>query len=254
MIRVERYSKTYDGFQAVRDLSFEVGAGEILGLVGPNGAGKTTTLRALAGILPPTSGRLEIGGFDVVDDAVDAKRRLAYVPDTPHPFDLLTVEEHLRFTALAYRIEDADDRFSGLLAELELTEKREELAPTLSRGMQQKLAIACAFLRDPTAILLDEPLTGLDPKGIRDMRDAIRRRAERGAAVIVSSHQLELVERLCTRVLVLHRGRSVAFGTLGEIRAAATAAEGATLEEVFFAITDAAERGETAAGEGADAT
>ncbi|MFG0317584.1 MAG: ATP-binding cassette domain-containing protein, partial [Planctomycetota bacterium JB042] len=117
MIRVERYSKTYDGFQAVRDLSFEVGAGEILGLVGPNGAGKTTTLRALAGILPPTSGRLEIGGFDVVDDAVEAKRRLAYVPDTPHPFDLLTVEEHLRFTALAYRIEDAEERFAGLLDE-----------------------------------------------------------------------------------------------------------------------------------------
>lgn len=251
MIRVESYRKVYDGLEAVYGLSFEVAAGEILGLVGPNGAGKTTTLRALAGILPPTSGTLEIDGHDVVNDAVEAKRRLAYVPDTPHPFDLLTVEEHLRFTALAYRLDDAEARFGPLLAELELTEKREELAPTLSRGMQQKLAIACAFLREPTAILLDEPLTGLDPKGIRGMRESIRLRAEAGAAVIVSSHQLELVERLCSRVLVLHRGRAVAFGTLAEIRAAATTADEASLEEVFFAITDAAER---AMIEGKDAT
>src|SRR5690606_38744923 len=181
MIRVERLRKKYDGFLAVNDLSFEVSPGEILGLVGPNGAGKTTTLRTLAGILPPTEGRVEIGGFDVVTSAVEAKRRLAYVPDTPHPFDLLTVEEHLRFTALAYRVEGAEERFSPLLAELELTEKRHELAPTLSRGMQQKLAIACAFLREPSAILLDEPLTGLDPRGIRDMREAVARRARAGA-------------------------------------------------------------------------
>ncbi len=241
MIRLAGFTKTYEDFVAVSNLSFEVAAGEILGLVGPNGAGKTTTLRSIAGILHPSGGTVEVAGHDVVSRPVEAKRRLAYVPDTPHPFDLLTVEEHLRFVALAYRVSDAGDRFGRLLRELELEEKRGALASTLSRGMQQKLAIACAFLRDPSVILLDEPLTGLDPKGIRDMRDSILRRAQAGAAIVVSSHQLELVERLCQRVLILHRGRAVAHGTLDEIRSASPTPDGATLEEVFFAITEAAE-------------
>ena len=238
MIEVEAFSKTYDGTAAVRDLSFEARAGEILGLVGPNGAGKTTTLRAIAGILRPTSGKIRVAGHDVQESAIAAKRALAFVPDTPHPFDLLTVAEHLRFTALAYGIEDWEARARPLLEELELAEKRDALGPTLSRGMQQKLAIACAFLREPRAILFDEPLTGLDPKGIRSVRESIRRRAAAGAALVVSSHLLELVEKLCDRVLVLHQGRRLALGTLGEIRAAAAARSEASLEEVFLAITE----------------
>ncbi|HET6202521.1 MAG TPA: ABC transporter ATP-binding protein [Planctomycetota bacterium] len=238
MIEVEGFGKDYDGLRAVADLSFSVQAGEILGLVGPNGAGKTTTLRAIAGILRPTRGRIRVAGHDLEREAVAAKRALAYVPDTPHPYDLLTVGEHLRFTALAYGVEDAEARAGPLLAELELLEKRDALASTLSRGMQQKLAIACAFLRDPRAILLDEPLTGLDPRGIRDMRESIRRRAEAGAAVLVSSHLLELVEKLGHRILILHRGARLALGTLGEIRAAAAIRQDATLEEAFFAITE----------------
>jgi ABC-2 type transport system ATP-binding protein len=238
VIEVEGFGKDYDGLRAVADLSFSVQAGEILGLVGPNGAGKTTTLRAIAGILRPTRGRIRVAGHDLEREAVAAKRALAYVPDTPHPYDLLTVGEHLRFTALAYGVEDAEARAGPLLAELELLEKRDALASTLSRGMQQKLAIACAFLRDPRAILLDEPLTGLDPRGIRDMRESIRRRAEAGAAVLVSSHLLELVEKLGHRILILHRGARLALGTLGEIRAAAAIRQDATLEEAFFAITE----------------
>jgi len=246
MIQIDSFTRKYDDFVAVQDLSVTVAPGEILGLVGPNGAGKTTTLRAVAGILPPTGGTLRICGHDIVRDAVAAKRRLAYVPDTPHPFDLLTVDEHLRFIAIAYGVPDSEQRFAALLAELELEEKRHELATTLSRGMQQKLAIACAFVRDPQAILLDEPLTGLDPRGIRDMRAAIRVRADRGAAVVVSSHLLELVERICDRVLILHRGRVLALGTLAEIRAASARSGNATLEEAFFAITEAADEGRDA--------
>lgn len=244
MIRVSGFTKRYDDFLAVDDLSFEVAPHSILGLVGQNGAGKTTTLRTLAGILVPNRGVLEIAGFDLVKQPIDARRAVAYVPDTPHPYDMLTVEEHLRFTALAYEVHDAEARFDVLLTELELLEKRDHLASTLSRGMQQKLAIGCAFLRDPKAMLLDEPLTGLDPRGIKLMRNSIRARADAGSAVIVSSHQLELVERLCDSVLVLHRGKAIAQGTMEEIRVRSGLAEQASLEDVFFALTDAARVGE----------
>jgi ABC-2 type transport system ATP-binding protein len=237
-IEVQGLSRAYDGFQAVKGLSFDVRPGEIVGLVGPNGAGKTTALRMIAGILAPDEGTVRVAGHDVVRDAVPAKRALAYLPDTPHPFDDLTVLEHLRFTALAYRVEDAEARFGPLLAEMELTEKRDELASALSRGMQQKLALACAFLRHPKAVLLDEPLTGLDPRAIRDARESIARRAAEGSAILLSSHLLELVERLCDRVLILHRGRRLAFGTLEEIRALAATRADASLEDVFFAVTE----------------
>lgn len=240
MIRVSGLTKRYDDFLAVDDLSFEVAPRSILGLVGQNGAGKTTTLRSLAGILTPNKGVLEIAGHDLVKDPIPARRAVAYVPDTPHPFDMLTVEEHLRFTALAYDVLDSVSRFETLLRELELSEKRDHLASTLSRGMQQKLAIGCAFLRDPKAMLLDEPLTGLDPRGIKLMRDSIRARADGGAAVIVSSHQLELVERICDQFLVLHRGKAIAQGTMEEIRICSGLGEQASLEDVFFALTDAA--------------
>lgn len=238
MLDVANFTKRYGNFTAVEDLSFEVAPGEILGLVGPNGAGKTTSLRAFAGILKPSGGTIRIAGHDLQREAIAAKRSLAWVPDTPNPFELLTVAEHLHFTALAYGVEDEAERAGPLLEELELTEKRDALGSTLSRGMRQKLAFACAFVRDPKVLLLDEPLTGLDPKAIRNVRDAIRHRAEMGAAVIVSSHLLDLVERLCDRILVLHRGRLIALGTLDEIRAGATNATGESLEEVFFSITE----------------
>lgn len=235
---VRGFTKRYGELRAVDDLSFRVGPGEILGLVGPNGAGKTTTLRALAGILKPTEGTIRIAGHDIGRDTIAAKRELAFVPDTPNPFDAVTVTEHMRFTALAYRVQDAEERIPRLLGELELEEKRDALGSTLSRGMRQKLAFACAFLREPSVLLLDEPLTGLDPKAIRQVRTSIRARADAGTAVIVSSHLLDLVERLCDRVLVLHRGRSIADGTLKEIRAAHGSHADQTLEEVFFAITE----------------
>lgn len=244
MIRVSGFSKRYDDFLAVDDLSFSVAPSSILGLVGQNGAGKTTTLRTLAGILAPNQGVLEIGGHDLMKEPIEARRAVAYVPDTPHPYDMLTVEEHLRFTALAYGLKDPEPHFDTLLSELELAEKRDHLASTLSRGMQQKLAIGCAFLRDPKAMLLDEPLTGLDPRAIKLMRNSIRARADAGAAVIVSSHQLELVERLCDSVLVLHRGKAIAYGAIEEIRVRSGLSEEASLEDVFFALTDAARVGE----------
>ena len=237
-LTVRDLTKRYGTFTAVDALDLRCAAGEVLGLVGPNGAGKTTTLRCVAGILRPTQGHIEVAGHDVVEAPIEAKRALALIPDTPHPFDMLTVLEHLRFTQLAYDLPGAEDRFDEVLEELDLGEKRDALASTLSRGMRQKLAIACAFLRNPRLLLFDEPLTGLDPRAIRTMREALARRAAAGAAVVISSHLLDLVERICDRVLVLHRGVALAQGSLAEIRAQATAEGRGTLEEAFFAITE----------------
>jgi ABC-2 type transport system ATP-binding protein len=235
VIQVIGYSKTYRDLTAVWDLSFEVRAGAILGLVGPNGAGKTTTLRALAGIIPPTRGRLIVAGHDVVAEPLAAKRRLAYVPDEPRLFDTLTVWEHLVFIASAYSVDDFEPKAQRLLDAFELAEKRDTIAQELSRGMRQKVAIACAYLHDPRAILFDEPLTGLDPHAIRVLKASIVARAAEGAAVVVSSHLLALVENLCTDLLILQKGRAVYCGPMAGARQQFGAlGEDVSLEDVFF--------------------
>ena len=239
-IVVEDYHKIYDKVVAVAGISFEVKPGEILGLVGPNGAGKTTTLRALAGILTPTKGRLFIDGHDVVKDPIRAKQALAYVPDDPNLFDNLTVWEHLRFIASAYRMAPGwESAGETLLKQFELTEKRNELTSALSRGMRQKVAICCGYLHEPKAILLDEPLTGLDPRGIRTMQESIRGRAEKGAAVMISSHLLSLVEDLCHSILLMSRGQVLLRGSLDDLkREAAEGGRQESLEDLFFRLTE----------------
>jgi len=237
VIVVDALTKLYGDVTAVRSLSFEVAPGEVLGLVGPNGAGKTTTLRCLSGIIRPTSGSVVIAGHDVVQDGVAAKRELAFIPDEPHLFDYLTVEEHLRFIARLYGVADAPARIPALLAELELSEKMRTLPAELSRGMKQKLAIACGLLHDPRVLILDEPLTGLDPGGMRRMKNTIAERAKAGSAVILSSHLLNLVEELCTKLLVVSRGSCVAYGTLPAIIEARPELAGRSLEEVFLTLT-----------------
>jgi ABC-2 type transport system ATP-binding protein len=235
VIEVEGIARAYGGVPAVDGVSFSVAPGEILGLLGANGAGKTTTLRILAGILPPDRGRVRIAGHDLAERPLEAKRALAFVPDAPHLFESLTVREHLRFFAALFRIPYEERRAAELLASLELGAEASAPASTLSRGMRQKAALACAILHEPAALLLDEPLTGLDPRGIRRAVDLLRAQAARGAAVIVSSHLLGLVERLCTRILILDRGRVRAHGTLDEIRGLAASPGG--LEEVFLELT-----------------
>ncbi|HEU5171113.1 MAG TPA: ABC transporter ATP-binding protein [Gemmatimonadales bacterium] len=241
MIEVESLTKLYGEFRAVQSLSFTVAPGEVVGLVGPNGAGKTTTLRSIAGIVRPTEGTIRVAGHDLGRDPVAAKAALALIPDEPHLFDYLTVEEHLRFVGRLYRVADAAERIPSLLDELELADKRRVLPGALSRGMRQKLAIACGLLHDPRALLLDEPLTGLDPVGMRRMKSTIARRAEQGAAVLLSSHLLPMVEQVCDRVLVLHRGRAVAFGTIPEIVASRPELAGRPLEEVFLGLVGEAD-------------
>jgi ABC-2 type transport system ATP-binding protein len=238
-LEVAGFSKGYGGGRlAVDALSFTVRGGEIAGLVGPNGAGKTTTFRAIAGIHPPGGGSIRVAGHDVVRDGSAAKRRLALVPDEPHLFNSLTVWEHLEFAARVYGVADWRRAAETLLEELEMAERRDSLADELSRGMRQKVAVACALLHDPAVLLLDEPLTGLDPRGIRTLYDTLRRRAAAGAAVVLSSHLLGQIEGLCSTFLVLRQGRLLFAGTQEEMRTAYGAEGEGSLEELFFRLTE----------------
>jgi ABC-2 type transport system ATP-binding protein len=241
-LSVDHFGRTYateaGTFTAVEDLSFSVRNGEIVGLIGPNGAGKTTTLRSLAGILRPTSGRVAIDSHDLVADPIEAKRRLAFMPDEPHLFEYLTVEEHLRLVARLYGVTDFDRRAAALIEELELTGKERSLPGELSRGMRQKVVIASGLIRDATTLLFDEPLTGLDPIGIRRRRNTIVARAHAGAAILLSSHLLHLVEAVCTRVIIMDRGRKVADGTFEELASRPDlATAGSNLEQIFLRVT-----------------
>jgi ABC-2 type transport system ATP-binding protein len=241
-LSVEHFGRTYatagGTFTAVADLSFAVHAGEIVGLIGPNGAGKTTTLRSLAGILRPTSGTVRIDDYDLIEQPLDARRRLAFMPDEPHLFEYLTVVEHLRLVSRLYGVTDFEGRAATLLEELELGGKEQSLPGELSRGMRQKVVIACGLIRDATTLLFDEPLTGLDPIGIRRMRNTIVGRARAGAAILLSSHLLHLVEEVCSRVIIMDRGHKVADGTFEELASRADLAmAGSNLEQIFLRVT-----------------
>jgi ABC-2 type transport system ATP-binding protein len=237
-IEVAGLTKLYGEFTAVSDLSFAVRPGEVIGLVGPNGAGKTTTLRCLAGIIPPTRGTVRIGGVDMAQQPVEAKRSLAFFSDEPRLFDYLTVWQHLNFIARIYGVADYEETGRRLLEELEIADKVDKLPVELSRGMKQKLAIACGLLHAPFVIFFDEPLTGLDPIGIRRMKDSILKRAHEGAAILISSHLLHLLEEICSHVLILKDGRKIIDGSLAEVRERFSEQTGSgNLEEAFFRAT-----------------
>src|SRR5262245_13722325 len=238
MIQVETLTKLYGQFVAVNELSFSVQPGEVMGLVGPNGAGKTTTLRCLAGIIPPTRGVIRVCGSDLATDAISAKKQLAFFTDEPRLFEYLTVQQHLNFVARIYQVPGYEAIAGPLLEELEIADKRDALPGELSRGMKQKLAIACGLLHSPKVIYFDEPLTGLDPIGIRRMKDSIIKRAREGSAIIISSHLLHLLEEVCSHILILKSGRKVIDGTIEQIMQKFSEQTGdANLEEVFFRAT-----------------
>lgn len=246
MIDILGLRKLYDDHLAVDGVTFSIGPGRICGLVGPNGAGKTTTLRCLAGLIPATSGSLTIAGFDVQRDLMQIKHRLAYVPDDPPLFDDLSVIQHLEFMGRLYRVADYQARAEQLLRQFDLIEKYRAGATTLSRGMRQKLAVCCAYMHDPDVLLLDEPLTGLDPPGIRVLLASIRQRSAAGATVVISSHLLAMIEGICTDLLVMQSGRIRYFGAADDLRRQYPKAK--TLEQAYFAAT-----GETDCGASVDA-
>lgn len=238
VLKVEGLSRAYRDTLAVRSLSFTLGPGRILGLVGPNGAGKTTSMRTIAGILSMDAGSVAIGGHDLARSPLEAKRLAAYVPDDPALFEALTVWEHLEFIASAYEIPDLQSRGTALLKTFELTDRRDSITQELSRGMRQKLALCLAWLHRPALVMLDEPMTGLDPHAIRALKHLIRDAAGRGVSFVISSHQLGLVEDLCTDLLLLMKGERRFLGTMEEARALNPGVKGiASLEALFFVAT-----------------
>lgn len=237
MLQVEQLVKQYKSFRAVDDLSITIRPGEIVGLIGPNGAGKTTALRCMAGILRPTAGNVLINGFDVVRDQARAKAQLAFVPEVPSLYELLTVEEHLKFVAMCFNTMDVFDQLKETLLErYDLTPKRNDLVATLSKGMRQKLSVACALVHNANVFLFDEPLIGIDPAGAKELKDELVRSRNAGAALLVSTHLLDTAERLCDRVIIMRAGRKVVEGTVDEIRTQ-TKHEGESLEELFLSLT-----------------
>ena len=235
MIEAQALTRRYNGRVAVRALSFSVRPGEVVGLLGPNGAGKTTTLRMLAGILRPTEGTARIAGHDIQAEALAAKRRLAFVPDEPRFFDYLTVEEHLRFVARVHGVTAVAPHLERLAAHTTVGTRLDAFPSELSRGMRQELALACALVHEPAVLLLDEPLTGLDPIAIRRTKDVVRAAAAGGTAILLSSHLLHLVAELCERIVLLREGQSVAQGTIAAL-ARDRSLEGRPLEELFVSL------------------
>ncbi|HTQ09102.1 MAG TPA: ABC transporter ATP-binding protein [Fimbriimonadaceae bacterium] len=235
--------KEFKNTRAVDELDMQINPGEIVGLLGPNGAGKTTALRCISGILRPTAGRVIINGHDIIDDQARAKGRLAFVPEVPSLYELLTVDEHLKFVAMCFNtLSRYDELKEQLLERYNLREKRNDLVATLSKGTRQKVSIACALIHDANVMLFDEPMIGVDPAGAHELKQEIVRAKENGAAVLISTHLLDTAERLCDRVIILSRGRKLTEGTVEELRQSSSM-QGGTLEEIFLKLTEPAEFG-----------
>ncbi len=232
-------TKRYGSFTAVQDLDLEVGEGEIFGFLGPNGAGKTTTIRMIAGTLAPSSGTIRISGCDLGDRPEDAKRHLGYVPDRPFLYEKLSGGEFLRFVSGLWgregsEVEERIDRFLSLFS---LEDWKEELVESYSHGMRQKLLISSALIHDPSVVVIDEPMVGLDPRSARLLKNLLRAFVDGGGSVFLSTHTLEVAEAVCDRVAILAAGRVIASGTMEELRAQLDAGDETHLEEIFLKVT-----------------
>lgn len=231
--------KRYGRFTAVDGLSFSVQRGRVLALLGPNGAGKSTTIRAITGQLVPTTGTISVGGHDVVQQPLEAKTLIGYVPDRPYLYPNLTGRELLRFLGRLRRVTDAERKASELLERFELARSADELVQTYSHGMRQRLTFCAALLHAPAALVIDEPMVGLDPRGARDVRALMRAHADDGGAVLLTTHSLAVAEAVADDIVVMHRGRAVAQGTLAELRQR-VGDDAADLEEIFLRLVDEA--------------
>jgi len=235
-LRVENLTRRYGKFIAVKRLSIEVRPGEILGFLGPNGAGKTTTLRVCAGLLRPDEGEVTIAGASLAREPLVARARMGFVPDRPFLYERLSGREFLDFIAALYDVPSnvAAGRADELLERLDMLRAADDLIETYSQGMRQKISLAAAVIHDPPLAMLDEPLNGLDPHGARTLKDLLRERAARDLGVLISTHLLEVAERLCDRVIILHHGEKVTEGSLSELRGEHS---DATLEDIFLSLT-----------------
>ncbi|QIK57455.1 ABC transporter ATP-binding protein [Erysipelothrix sp. HDW6A] len=237
MITIDKVSKIYNGtFKAVDDLSIEIGSGEIVGFIGPNGAGKTTTIKMLTGILAPTEGTVELNGFNIQTDALEAKRQFGYVSDDPNAFLKLKGIEYLNFVADIYGIDTQtrQARIRDLSELLKMDTALNDKINSYSHGMRQKIMVMGVLIHDPYLLILDEPLTGLDPQSAFILKKLMRERADAGKSVFFSTHVLEVAEKLCDRIIIINHGKSIYEGTLDNLKSQYNEL---SLEEIFLEIT-----------------
>jgi ABC-2 type transport system ATP-binding protein len=239
MIQTIDLSRYYGSLAAVQDLSLTVEQGELFGFLGPNGAGKTTTIRMMVGLLRPTSGTVTVAGHDVQQDPLAVKRAVGYLAQTPFLYDRLTGREFLRFLGGLHGLSDEkiESRTQDLLALMELSDKSDQLIESYSGGMRHKIGLCGALLHEPPVLVLDEPLAGLDPYSARGIKDLLRDLCRQGITVFLSTHVLEVAERVCDRVGILDQGRLVAAGTMESLRAHAQTTAETTLEDLFLQLT-----------------
>jgi ABC-2 type transport system ATP-binding protein len=241
LIETSQLTKRYGDKTAVKDVSFNVSSGEIFGFLGPNGAGKTTTIKIIVGLLRPSSGTVKVAGYDVVQQPLQAKTVSGYVPDSPDLYPKLSGRELLQFVGDLYDMKRQDilRRSDELLKLFDLYEVSNDLIDSYSHGMRQKIAVSAALMHDPKVLVLDEPTVGLDPKSARLIKDILRQMADRGAAVFLSTHILEIAERMCDRIGIINKGDLVAIGTMDELRAMGRGET--SLEDIFLTLTGGAE-------------
>ena len=238
MITVENLVKRFGTFTAVDGVSITVEPGQIHGFLGPNGAGKTTSIRMIAGLLKPDSGRILVNGHDLAREPEAAKASLGFIPDRPFIYDKLTAGEFLRFHGGLYGMDggDTETRITEMLEIFELGRWQHELVESFSHGMKQRLVMSAAFLHRPKAVLVDEPMVGLDPRGARLIKDIFRRMASHGVAILMSTHTLEVAQEMCDLISIILKGKIIAHGTVAELRAMA-GTPNEELTPVFLKLT-----------------
>lgn len=239
MIELRNLTKMFGNIMAVNQLNLSVSKGEIFGFIGPNGAGKTTTLKIMSGILAPTEGSVMIDGINMARQPEKAKQRMGYIPDRPFLYEKLTGMEFLRFTADLFGVEDGlfKGKSESLLKKFSIYDWRDELIESYSHGMKQRLIISAALLHEPKVLIIDEPMVGLDPAGIRMMKKLFRDLAEKGTTLFMSTHTLSVAEDVCDRIGVIHKGKLIAIGTVEDLKDSARVEEG-DLERVFLILTE----------------
>jgi ABC-2 type transport system ATP-binding protein len=237
-ITLESVKKTFDGKVAVKDLTLSVPLGEVHGLLGPNGSGKSTTMKMVMGIIKPDYGRINLCGVDVLQQPLDAKRLVGYVPEVPYLYEYLTASEYLDFVGTTYRInlKSRRERVNELLQALQMHEHINEVMSGFSQGMKQKIAFTAALLHRPKALILDEVLNGLDPRSAKIVKDILLRLAGEGVSILFSTHVLEIAEAMCTRISIMNEGSIIAEGTVQELRSKA-GMPNSTLEDTFLKLT-----------------
>ncbi len=236
MIKLTDLTKVYGDLTAVNSVNLTVEPGEVFGFLGPNGAGKTTTIKMMAGLLQPTAGSAQICGFDVQKDPLRAKAVTGFIPDRPYLYEKLTAEEFMAFVARLYDMRDPSRRIAELLELFGLSDWSDELVENFSHGMKQRLVMASSLLHEPKVLVVDEPMVGLDPRGARLVKDLFRDLAAKGVTVFMSTHTLEIVENMCTRVAIINKGEIIAEGSVADLGRMARM-ENSHLEPIFLKLT-----------------